>query len=283
MLVLEAPQLSSSSLAARVRCRETGNLNRTMNNSWIIRHVVRPEAKVRLFCFPYAGSGATVYRPWALKLPTGIEVAAIVAPGRDGRLREPPITSITGLVDALLPHLEPELDRPFAFFGHSMGAVLATEVTRSLAERGGPVPGHLFVSARKPLHLPGTESPLHSLSDEALVAEVQRRYGGIPREVLQERDLMALLLPCLRADLTALETHRPPRRAPLSCPISVFGGDADALTSRAELEAWAGESTGSFRLRVFSGGHFYLVSHQAELLADLAATLGGLCYRDRAP
>jgi surfactin synthase thioesterase subunit len=157
-----------------------------------------------------------------------------------------------------------------------MGAVLAAEVARALADKRGPMPRHLFVSARRPPRLPGAESDLHPLGDETLVAEVQRRYGGIPQAVLQEPDLMALLLPGLRADMTALETHRPPLRPPLSCPISAFGGDADALTSRAELEAWALESTAPFRVRVFRGGHFYLVAHRAEILADLAATLGGL-------
>jgi surfactin synthase thioesterase subunit len=244
-----------------------------MKSNWLVRHVPRPEATVRLFCVPYAGGGASAYRPWAQALPANIEVAAIQAPGREGRLREPPIASIAGLVEALLPHLEPALDRPFAFFGHSMGAVLATEVTRALAEKGGPLPGHLYVSARRPPHLTGTDSPLRGLSDEAFVAEVQRRYGGIPPEVLQERELMELLLPCLRADMTALETHAPPPRAPLPCPISAFGGDADALTSRAELEAWKGETTGPFRVRVFGGGHFYLVAHRAAILADIVSTV----------
>lgn len=252
-----------------------------MTGAWLIRHQPRPGASARLVCFPHAGVGASAYRQWARALPEQLEICAVQLPGRESRLAEARVPSIPALVEALVPALVPELDRPFAFFGHSMGAVLAFEVARALEERGGPAPAHLVVSARRPPHLPGTELPLRGLPDPAFLAEVQRRYGGIPPEILAEPELLALLLPTLRADITALELHRPPRRTPLACPISAFGGAEDPLTPRAHLEAWRGETRGTFRLRLFQGGHFYLDPRRGELLADLCSSLASL-GRDRA-
>lgn len=245
-------------------------------NPWFVRHAARPAAAARLFCFHHAGAGASAYRLWARELPAHLDVCAVQTPGRESRLRERAVPSVPALVASLLPALQAELDRPFAFFGHSMGAVIAAEVARALVAQGGPAPAHLFVSARRPPHLPGTEPLLHVLPDPAFLEELQRRYGGIPPEVRAEPDLMALLLPTIRADITALETHRPPRRAPLPCPISAFGGAEDRLTPREHLEAWRDETGAAFRVRVFPGGHFYLDARRAEVLADLAAALAPL-------
>lgn len=247
-----------------------------MGTGWLCKHSPRPHAVARLFCFPYAGTGSSAYRLWGAGLPPSLEVCPVQLPGRENRLREPALTSIAALVDALTPALAPHLDLPFAFFGHSMGAVLAVEVARAMESRGMPQPRHLFVSGRRPPHLRSDESEFHALPDTEFVAEINRRYGGIPPEVLQQKELLTLLLPCLRADIVALETHLPVSRPPMSCPISAFGGADDRLTPREHLEAWRGETKVAFQLSMYPGDHFYLRAQQASLLAEISATLAPL-------
>ena len=247
-----------------------------MNNPWIYRPRPNARAVARLFCFHHAGVGGAVYRLWPGGLCDKLEVCAVQLPGRGGRLREPPIASIPAIVDAVLPALQPLLDRPFAVFGHSMGAVVGSEFVRTLAECGGPVPEHLVVSGRRPAHVPDTQPLLSVLDDDAFVAELNRRYGGLPAEVLDHAEVMALLLPALRADITALETFHPGRRTPLPCPISAYGGLQDHLTPRAHLEAWRDETLAACHVKVFPGDHFYLEDHRALVLDDLSATLASM-------
>jgi medium-chain acyl-[acyl-carrier-protein] hydrolase len=244
-----------------------------LNEAWLCRVAPSKQASARLFCFGYAGAGASVFRLWPIGLPQQLDIFAAQLPGRLNRLNEPPIASIPRIVEALVAAMSPLLDVPYTLFGHSMGAILATEVTRELASRGLRLPSHLIVSGRRPPHVPDPESPLRDLSDPEFVAEVNRRYGGIPREILEHQDVLAMLLPSLRADIAALETHRPARRGPLQCPISAFGGSDDALTPPAHLEAWRGETATTFEVCLFPGGHFYIEPERAAVLAKVSAIL----------
>jgi medium-chain acyl-[acyl-carrier-protein] hydrolase len=239
---------------------------------WLVRRL-QGRAQARLFCFPYAGAGASVYRSWAAGLPAGIELCILQLPGRENRLREPPLTRIDALVEAIVPALLPHLDLPYALFGHSMGAVIASEVVAALQDRGAAAPAHLFVSARRAPHLPDPDAPISGLRDSEFVAELQRRYNGIPAEVLRDREMMQLLLPTLRADMQALETYRPSGSMRIECPLSVFGGSRDPRTPRAHLEAWREVARGELRLRLFEGDHFYLAPRRVEVLAEVAAAL----------
>jgi medium-chain acyl-[acyl-carrier-protein] hydrolase len=254
-----------------------------VTTNWLRILVGRPSARANLFCFTHAGGTVAAFRSWPGGLPSQLQVWAAQLPGRADRLREPPIGDMPALVAALVDALAPHLDRPYAIFGHSMGAILAYEVVCTLTKQGAPLPEHLIVSGRRAAHIASYEPDLHRLPDEAFIAEINRRYGGIPRQLLHDREVMALLLPALRADIAALETHCPARREPLSLPITVFGGVDDRLAPRAHLEAWRDLTAGPCRVRTFPGGHFYLDQPhtRAALLDDLSVTLAPMLLRAR--
>ncbi len=248
-----------------------------MGGSWFVRAKPKPDAPLRLFCFPHAGGAASAYFAWGAALD-GVDVAAVQLPGREGRLAESPETDMATLLDRLAGALAATLDgRPFAFFGHSMGAVLAYETARGLRRRGLPEPVHLHVSGRRAPTLPVTEPPLHPLPDDAFIAELNRRFGGLPAAILAEPDLLALFLPTLRADITLLERHSFHADPPLALPITAYGGQDDRQTPPESLDGWAALTTGPFAARLLPGGHFFLHENRDAFLRVFAAAL------DRSP
>lgn len=244
------------------------------NHLWLTRFQRRSTPAERLFCFAHAGGHSVAFRQWPGGLPDRIEVICVQLPGRANRLREPPIASMDELVSRLVSVLAPELERPFAFFGHSMGAVLAWAVARALAEHGHPMPSQLLLSGRRGPRVPHREPPLSGLSNPEFIATIMRRYGGIPHELLRHPDVMELLLPAMRADIAAIENFEPPRQTKLPIPIAAFGGIDDHMITRADMAAWSEETSREFRLRLFPGGHFYLEEQRAELLAEITDLLG---------
>lgn len=214
-----------------------------------------------------------MFRLWGQNLPPEIDMCAVQLPGRANRLHEPALDRIEALVDGVAQALHGQLDLPYAFFGHSMGAVLAAETMRALALRGEPPPVHLFVSGRRPSHVPDPNSPLAHLDDTAFVTEINRRYGGIPPELLAHADVMELLLPSLRADIRALERFDVRRGARLDCPITALGGADDLLAPLEHLQAWRDDTSHAFRVRQYPGDHFYLDARRAEVLAEISRTM----------
>jgi len=231
-----------------------------------------PQAQLRLFCFHHAGGGAVTYNPWPAQLPH-LEVCAVQLPGRETRIRETPFTRMEPLVQTLTTALHPYLDKPFAFFGHSMGSLVAYELAQALQKHYQLSPVHLFASGRRAPQLPDPHPPIHMLPDEAFWAAIQQRYGGIPALVFQDEELKALFTPLLRADFTLVEAYHPSTTQPLACPLTAFGGDADHYATRAELMAWRALTQQAFALYLFPGGHFYLNDQRSLLLTEIAALL----------
>jgi surfactin synthase thioesterase subunit len=241
------------------------------SDEWIRRYRPAPGAAIRLVCLPHAGGSASFFLPVAAALSPDVDVLAVQYPGRQDRRHDPMIDDLGDLADAVVTALKPWLDRPFAFFGHSMGATLAFEVTRRLEQGAGPAPLHLFASGRRAPSRHRDEN-VHLGGDDRLIAELTE-LSGTDTRVLGEEEMLRLVLPAIRNDYRATETYRYRPGPPLSCPITVLTGDADPKTSLDEAEAWREQTTGSFDLRVYPGGHFYLADHQSEVLGAITDRL----------
>jgi medium-chain acyl-[acyl-carrier-protein] hydrolase len=246
----------------------------TAFDSWIAFRKPNPQARLRLFCFPYAGAGASIFRTWSDGLPADVEVCPVQLPGRGTRLMETPFTQLTPLVQALAQALVPLVDKPFAFFGHSLGALVGFELARQLRRQSDVQPVRLFVSADRAPQIPHRDRPIHALPEREFLVEL-RRLNGIPGKVLEEVDLMRIMLPVLRADFGVCETYAYSTEPPLDCPISAFGGLQDHRVSRGDLEPWRDQTNVSFSLRMFPGDHFFLNTTQPLLLQVLSQELCG--------
>ena len=238
------------------------------NDVWIKRTGQDPETCFRLFCFPYAGGGASIYHDWPERLPSDIEVCAIQLPGRENRFGEPPFANLSSLVDALADVLYPNLDFPFAFFGHSLGSLISFELTRRLRRQKAPCPLQLFVSGCRAPQLPNPDPPIHQLPDAEFIEEL-RCLNGTPKAVLDNPELMELLLPLLRSDIGIYETYVYDHEAPLDCPIFAFGGLEDKEVSREELAAWHDQTRSRFNIQMFPGDHFFLNGKESNGLLEV--------------
>ncbi len=200
-------------------------------------------------------------------------MCAAQLPGRDGLFRKPPLTDMPALIQWLAVQLIPRLDVPFAIFGHSLGALVAYEFARELRRRGGPAPVHLFVSASAAPHLRPARPAIHQLPRPAFISMMQLRYNAIPQAVLDEPDLLEMLLPVLQADVTVFETYRCTEEAPLSCPMSAFGGTTDGTLSAESVAAWSKHTDDDFSMHMLTGGHFFLQDSRAALLEAISLKL----------
>jgi surfactin synthase thioesterase subunit len=239
---------------------------------WLAGQELSPSAEVRLFCLPYAGGGAAVYQRWRAAAPTRLQVCPVELPGRGMRLRETPYRRLDLLVEGLIDALGEALDRPYALFGHSLGGLVGFELAMALRDRGLRRPEHLIVAGTAapgtPLGLP----PVHEASDADLRARLVT-LNGTPRELLDDAELMELMLPTVRADFAVLETYGYRERPPLAVPVTVLGGTGDRVVPPATLSGWRRHSTGTTRLRLFPGDHFFVHSAGSDVLALIVDTL----------
>ncbi|WP_053375081.1 thioesterase II family protein [Paenibacillus sp. FJAT-27812] len=241
-------------------------------HSWFVPANINSHANLRLFCFPYAGGGASIYREWQKHFPKNIEVCAVQLPGRESRGLESPIHSLDQIVNAIAEEIQPLLAMPFAFFGHSMGALIAFETARQLTRKYKRIPDHLFVSGRSAPHLTHRYRKLHLLPDDELKNEL-RQLNGTPDAVLQNNELMDLLLPRLRADFEVCETYTYSVDMPIHCPITAYGGLDDHAVSMESLAAWKEHTSYHADLKMFEGDHFFLHNEQQKLAQDVGSML----------
>jgi medium-chain acyl-[acyl-carrier-protein] hydrolase len=233
-------------------------------------------AKFRLFCFSYSGAGASIFRTWAASLAPHIEVVAVQLPGRETRRKEPLFSSLPALIEALTPALLPDLDRPFMFFGHSVGALISFEVARQLRRTGHLSPSHLVVSGRSAPQLPAATRPIHQLPDADFLAELQR-YSGTPAIVLENADVMNVFMPILRADLAINETYVYQPEAPFNFPIAAFGGLQDTQVSQSALSAWSEQTSSDFNIELLPGNHFFLKEQKTAILQYISSLEKFMC------
>jgi medium-chain acyl-[acyl-carrier-protein] hydrolase len=247
-------------------------VNSVTSDAWVTGSNSNSQASLRLFCFPYAGGNTSIFRAWSSQLPPNVEVCPIQLPGRASRWKETPFTHMEPLVEALAQAITPYLDLPFAFFGHSMGALISFELARYLRIQQAPQPIHLFLSGRRAPQI-GDRNPLmHTLPDQDFLAELHH-LNGTPRQVLENVELMELFLPILRADFSICGTYTYADQPPLNCAISVFGGLEDATEPHELLEPWRKQTCSSFALHLLPGDHFFLQTNQDLLLRTLSQIL----------
>ena len=234
------------------------------------------QAKIRLFCFPYAGGSSLIFRTWGKALGPSIAVCPAHLPGRERRLTEKPYTSAHSLVEAVAEAIIPHLDLPFAFFGHSMGALISFELARHLRRLNLPAPVHLFLSGRAaPQRTKFKELVTYNLAPKEFVEKL-RQLNGTPREVLEHQELMELMIPLLKADFEICQTYDYTQESALDVPITAFGGLNDHEVTEEMIAAWREQTSGSFRLCMMPGDHFFVNSAQQRILDIVSQELNKL-------
>lgn len=245
------------------------------DSPWFVVNTPRPHARLRLFCFHHAGGGASTYRTWGKDLPADIEVAAVQLPGRESRFGQVLLNRMGPLTAQLAQALETWSEIPFAFFGHSMGAVVSYELTRRLRREGRQGPRLLMVSGRRAPHTSPIKGPMWNLPDAEFMARL-RELGGTPEEVLREPELMALLTRILRADFAVNDTWVYTPEPPLDLPVTALYARSDEEVTGEQMSAWCTLTTGPFEMITFPGGHFYLGDQRERILSVVEESIKGV-------
>ena len=243
-----------------------------MQPSWMTCPEPRPGARCRLFCLPFAGAGASQFFSWKAMLPASVELCAYQLPGRESRYREPAFVRAETAAEHLAAEMMPWLDRPYAMFGHSMGALLTFEVARALRRRAAPLPFLLVLSAYPAAHLQRVQAPVSGLPAEQLIERL-RQMEGTPEAVLRDRELMNFLLPTIRADFELCETYQYQEEPPLAIPMVALGGDGDVEAPPERIAAWQRHTSHGFTHHTLPGGHFFLHTSRQRLLDQVVEAL----------
>lgn len=238
---------------------------------WLAHRVRNPRARLRLFCYPHAGGGASAFLGWRGRLPEAAELCPLEPPGRWSRNKEPLERNVHPLAASLVEDLEGALDVPYVLLGHSVGAFVMFEAARSLGERGPRAPEHLVVASRGAPHFPKEGPDWSKLPDDALLYHLGKLYGSDRLGAMEDPDLRALFLPVIRADLEVLETYDVGDAAAIGVPISAYGGRADPSFHEEKIAAWEDYTREAFHTAAFEGDHFFVHDPASGFLDRLGA------------
>lgn len=244
------------------------------SNPWIKRFNTSDKGKLVLVCLPFAGGGTSSYRDWVNDLPAEVEILAIELPGRESRLREKPISDLGEVISQITSALMPQINgRPFVVFGHSLGALLGFELIRLFRRESYDLPLCFLASGRE---APTEKEPgrdLHNLPDFDFINEMVSRYDGIPRQLLNEPELLELFLPAMKADLKLTETYQYQYEMPFDFPLHIMSGKQDTRLTQELLMPWSQQTFDSAPLSYFDGGHFFIRDSAKQVKAYIAEVL----------
>jgi surfactin synthase thioesterase subunit/NADPH:quinone reductase-like Zn-dependent oxidoreductase/aryl carrier-like protein len=266
---LLAPQLGGTAAAIEAEADQSSEASSL--DRWIVHRRPQPDPRLWLFCFHFLGGGASAFADWQESLGEEIEVCPVQLPGREERLQEPAVENMQSLVATLSQELMPLLDRPFALYGHSMGALIAFALARQLRRRN-LLPRHLFVGGYFAPHAPSPFVMREDLHAVDLNSAVQRMLDA-PQAVLDNEEFMQALLPTVQADSRLVGSYLHVEEPPLECPITAFGGLRDEEVSADDLAQWQQHTSAEFRLELLPGKHLFLFSDREPLLAAIRREL----------
>lgn len=251
----------------------TSSSTSSFADRWMYRPVPRPAARLRLFCFPYAGGGASIFRRWAEVLPETIELVGVRLPGRENRIAEPAFNDWQALTPVLVDLIASRVDRPYALFGHSLGGAMAYEITRAIEAIARPE--LLIVSGIRSPEVPLYRQPIFELPRPEFIAGL-RAMNGTPAEILDNEELMAFFEPTLRADIRLADTWRSADVPLLDTGIVAFSGSEDFIASEADMRGWQMRTSAGFEQYVFDGDHFFIHSPENLIVDTVARVLAPL-------
>lgn len=239
-----------------------------MDTNWFLIPKPNPTAGIRLFCFPFAGGGASAFIRWPGALPPWIELVAVQLPGRENRLKEPPFLHVEPLTDELFKGILPFLDKNFILYGHSMGGLLAFELARKLRRENANLPACLMLSASKAPQSAGDQTNVWKLPDDRFI-DTMKIYGGLPTEFLEDEGFRKMILAKLRADVRILDTYRYTGETPFRFPIAAFSGEDDCIVAPSAVDKWRHQTSDKFSNSRLPGGHFFIQDHCSIFLSEL--------------
>lgn len=244
-----------------------------MKSRWFVVPERKPQASLRLFCFPYAAGNASTYIGWIKHLPEEVELVVVQPPGRANRIGEDPIDNMDELVQKVSEEIASCLDKPYIFFGHSLGSRVAFEVMQTARQKGWLMPLHYIASGSSAPHVNRTHKHVSHLTDDEFIHAL-KRFDGAIEEIIQNENLVNLFLPLLRADFNIADTYYREPGEPLDVSLSVFGGNGDEDARPDELPSWSAHFLNDPEISLFNGNHFFIDSAQADVAKKVALILG---------